>query len=84
MATKASKRRVYHVVHDKSSERWRIEREGAERATRRVDTKSEAISVARRLAEGGELGLGQVIVHRADGSIEKEYTYGNDPRRTPG
>jgi hypothetical protein len=26
----------------------------------------------------------QLVVHRQDGSIETEWTYGHDPRRTPG
>jgi hypothetical protein len=26
----------------------------------------------------------QLIIHREDGSIEIEYTYGHDPRRIPG
>ena len=82
METETSKRRVYHVVHDKKSDQWRIEREGSERATARADTKDEAVRIASRMAEESELG--QVIVHRTDGSIEKEYTYGDDPRRTPG
>ena len=78
----ASKRRVYHVVHDTKSGMWRVERENSERATARAETKGEALTIAKQLAEAGELG--QVILHRADGSIEKEFTYGKDPRGTPG
>ena len=33
---------------------------------------------------GKESGLGQVIVHKQDGVIETEFTYGDDPRETPG
>jgi hypothetical protein len=28
--------------------------------------------------------LGQVIVHKRDGTIEQEFTYGEDPPQSPG
>lgn len=40
------------------------------------------MKAGRRLAEAAPLG--QLVVHRLDGSIEEEFTYGKDPRRTPG
>jgi hypothetical protein len=78
----ATTRRVYHVVHQERTQRWGIEREGSERATATAETKDEAVRIASRMAE--EADPGQVIVHRADGSIEEEFTYGEDPRETPG
>jgi hypothetical protein len=47
-----------------------------------VDTKEKAISYGRELAK--DEGLGQLIVHKADGSIEEEFTYGDDPRDISG
>ena len=73
---------VYHVVHDKAARGWKVEREGSEKAVKGADTKEEAIDAATRLGKAADLG--QVIIHREDGSIETEHTYGEDPRRTPG
>jgi hypothetical protein len=47
-----------------------------------VDTKEKAIDYGRDLAKQGELG--QLVVHKADGTIEQEFTYGEDPRSTAG
>jgi hypothetical protein len=47
-----------------------------------VDTKEKAIDYGRDLAK--QEGLGQLVVHKADGSIEEEFTYGEDPRATKG
>ena len=41
-----------------------------------------AVSHAKHLAKEHELG--QVIVHKGDGTIETEFTYGEDPRNIPG
>ena len=76
----ASKRRVYHVVNEGG--RWKAKAEYAERASVTGDTKSEVLERAKELAQ--RTGLGQVIVHGEDGEIQREFTYGNDPRRTKG
>lgn len=70
-----SERTVYHVLPKEDG--WRVAREGAERAASVHETKDAAITRGRELA-GGD-GLGQLIVHRRDGTIETEYTYGEDP-----
>jgi hypothetical protein len=44
--------------------------------------KSSAINEARRLAQ--QHPLGQVVIKNENGRIEREYTYGKDPRRFPG
>ena len=76
------KRVTYHVGHDKSAHDWKVEREGSQRVVTTSDTKEEAVDAAKQLGKAEPLG--QVIVHRQDGSIETEHTYGDDPRRTPG
>lgn len=72
---------VYHVV-PKGSDEWQVEREGGEKATKNFPTKDLAIAGAQDFLANDELG--QLIIHRQDGTIEEERTYGKDPRRTRG
>ena len=73
-------RKTYHVTP--AGERWRVKRAGAGRADSLHGTKADAIHRAKTLA--GRAVLGQVTVHRRDGKIQTEYTFGKDPRRSPG
>ena len=75
-------REVYHVVHESDANAWKVEKEGSLRAITRTETKEPAVSAAKKLAKSASLG--QVIIHRKDGSIQEEFTYGEDPRDTPG
>lgn len=80
MAQTKSERVVYHVVPNSSGEKWLISQENAE-FRREFETKEEAVEEAKRLARNAELG--QVKVHKKDGNMEYESTYGEDPRRSP-
>lgn len=60
---------------------WTLKWEGAERASSRHNTKADALEAGRALASKH---AGQLIVHLADGRIETEHTYGNDPYPPPG
>ena len=73
-------RKSYHVTP--SDDGWRVKRAGAARADSIHDHKPDAITRAKDLAQRG--ALGQVKVHRRDGEIQTEYTYGEDPRRFRG
>ena len=73
-------RKKYHVVPH--PEGWKVEAEGAERASNIYDNKADAIERAKELAKSHPLG--QVIIHKQDGIIQTEYTYGNDPYPPPG
>jgi hypothetical protein len=46
------------------------------------DHKDLAVARAKELAQAAPLG--QVVVHGTDGSIQDEFTYGEDPRDIPG
>jgi uncharacterized protein YdaT len=82
MAKKREPERVtYHVVASRSGG-WNVKRENAQRASATTDTKREAIDRARDLAKAQDLG--QVIVHRSDGVIQTEWTYGQDPEKHRG
>ena len=76
----AKKRDVYHVTPD--GDGWKVKKEGASRASASTGTKKPAIDRAKELAK--KAPLGQVIIHKQDGSIQTEYTYGEDPRKRPG
>lgn len=86
MAAKEPKRTVYHVTPaggPTPEEKWQIEHNEGRRALREPHrTQREAIDAAREKAK--EHQPAQVIVHGRDGRIRTEYTYGSDPRRTPG
>ncbi len=75
-----AKREVFHVTKD--GDTWQVKKRGAKRASSRHDTKADAVERGRQLAK--RTGLGQLIVHKQDGKIQTEYTYGNDPRRSKG
>lgn len=81
VASKKNGRVVYHVVPDASGDKWLVSQENASYRTEH-ETKDEAVQEAKRLAQDAELG--QVKVHKKDGNMEYESTYGEDPRRSPG
>jgi hypothetical protein len=81
VASKKNGRVVYHVVPDASGDKWVVSQENAAHRTEH-ETKEEAVQEAKRLAQEAELG--QVKVHKKDGNMEYESTYGDDPRRSPG
>jgi hypothetical protein len=75
---------VIHVVHSNSSGRWHLKHNDTTLAS--FETKAEAFGEGQ--AQGNKLwdegNPAQLVIHREDGSIEREYTYGKDPERHPG
>jgi len=80
MAQTTKDRVVYHVVPNSSGEKWVVSQEKAE-FRKEFETKDEAVQFAKERARKEELG--QVKVHKKDGNMEYESTYGDDPRRSP-
>jgi hypothetical protein len=80
MAQTTKDRVVYHVVPNSSGEKWVVSQERAE-FRKEFETKDEAVQFAKERARKEELG--QVKVHKKDGNMEYESTYGDDPRRSP-
>jgi hypothetical protein len=72
-----SKRKVYEV-QPKSDGSWNVKARGGERASGNFDNKTDAIDRAKELAKAAPEG-GQVIIKKADGTIQTEHTYGEDP-----
>ncbi|HEX6913613.1 MAG TPA: DUF2188 domain-containing protein [Chitinophagaceae bacterium] len=80
MAERNNGREVYHVVPDASGDRWVVSQENNE-LRREFDRKEEAVDFARERARAA--ALGQIKVHKQDGNMEFESTYGEDPERSP-
>ncbi len=75
-----STRVIYHVVP--APEGWAVKEQRNPVAVSTHRTKAEAVAAGRVIAKSHTLG--QLIVHRANGTFETEYTYGKDPRNIPG
>ena len=69
-----SKPAPHHVVPHENG--WAVRREGADRASAVTPTKDLAVDRAREIA--GREG-GSVVIHRENGTIQEERTYGHDP-----
>lgn len=78
----ASDRTVYHVVPNADQSRWVVSRENDDGFREEYDTKSEAEGAAKSRARQEEPS--QVKVHRFDGNMDYESTYGDDPASSPG
>ncbi len=76
------KRIVYHVTYDISSFEWNVKRQGTKRAPSKHSTKDQAITVA--IYKAMNKKPSQVTIHKRDGKIQEERTYGGDPERYPG
>jgi hypothetical protein len=71
-------RKVYRVLPD--GDNWVVKKDGVVLSNHYK--KDPAIDSARSLALSNQPS--QVVVHRSDGTIEKEWTYGDDPYPPPG
>lgn len=71
-----SNRKTYHVT-PKPSGGWNVKQENADRASSSHDTKADAIDRAKELAKNQ--ALGQIVIHKQDGTIQTEHTYRKDP-----
>lgn len=77
----ASDRKVYHVVPNADQSRWVISRENDDTFREEYSTKDDAVQAAKSRARGEEPS--QVKVHKLDGNMEYESTYGDDPASSP-
>lgn len=75
-----AKRNVYHVVPGKKG--WDVKKEGNQRASKNTNTKKDAVDWSREKAKSEKPA--QVKIHKNDGSIQTEHTYGKDPEKYPG
>lgn len=63
---------VFHLVPE--GDDWAVRQEGEDEDMSRRGTKAEALDEARSLAHAREPS--RVVVHRADGTIQTSYSYG--------
>lgn len=60
---------------------WDVKSAGAERAYRNVDTKREAVEIARGVSRNQKAEL---VIRNLDGRISGKDSHGNDPRNIKG
>lgn len=73
-----AKRKRYNVVP--SGTNWSLTHEG--RVLSNHVLKTEAVNAGVKVAKAN--APSQLVIHRADGTIEDERTYGDDPYPPPG
>lgn len=78
----ASNRTVYHVTPNSDLSKWLVVREKDDSFREEHDTKDEAERAAKERARKEQPS--QVKVHKKDGNMEYESTYGDDPRNSRG
>ena len=78
----ASNRTVYHVTPNSDLSKWLVVRENDDSFRNEFETKAEAEEAAKTRARKEQPS--QVKVHKKDGNMEYESTYGDDPRSSRG
>lgn len=73
-------RTVYDLSPD--GEEWALRKRGGKQASRRFDTKAEAMEESPGIVK--RQGKSQLVVRKRDGTIQEERTYGDDPERRKG
>lgn len=74
-------RKSYYVTKN-SSGGWKVKGAGSKRASSTHGTQKAAQKAATKQAKGHTKG--QVVIHRANGQIRTEHTYGSDPHPPTG
>ena len=69
------------AVEPRPDGRWAVQTDGTERAYRVKDKKSEAVTIARRVAGNKRAEL---VIKDERGRIVGKDSHGNDPRRVRG
>ena len=76
-------RQVFHSIQTKK-DGWVVllDQQVVSKHANQKEAEQAAIEEARATYEDG--GLGQAVLHKLDGQIREERTYGKDPEKTPG
>lgn len=72
---------IYHVTPRKKDGRWNVRRRGAEKPSKILDIKTEALDHAKLFAKRHPWS--QIIVHSIEGKITHELSYGGPPEEDP-
>jgi hypothetical protein len=76
------KRKVYHLTLDNEEKIWKGKQEGGKRAVVTGENKADALAELIDIAMNQPLA--QIKIHKTDGTIQEERTYGKDPEKYPG
>ena len=82
--TKRPTRDVFDLVPNPKGEGWVVENQGTVVSKHRKQATAEAAAIKAGHKAEDSGGLGQAVLHKADGTICEERTYGADPKKTPG
>ncbi|TIR34559.1 MAG: DUF2188 domain-containing protein [Mesorhizobium sp.] len=77
-----AKRTVFHSVPSKDG--WKVTQSKETVSSHKTQKAAEAAAVAAGRAAEKAGGKGQAVLHKSDGTIREERTYGADPRKTKG
>ncbi len=75
-------RQVFHS--SPKGDGWAVTKGGATLSTHRTQAASEKAAIRNGHQAENSGGLGQAVLHKADGKIREERTYGKDPLKIPG
>ena len=68
-------RNIYDV--SPNGELWIVKKRGSTWVSSNYVRKADAIEYGKTVAKANQPS--QLVIHKADGTFETEYTYGNDP-----
>jgi hypothetical protein len=79
---KTPPRKQFHSIQDKTG--WKVTLSGKTVSRHATQKESEGAAIELGRAHYASGGLGQAVLHKSDGVIREERTYGKDPEKTPG
>ncbi|RUW49793.1 DUF2188 domain-containing protein [Mesorhizobium sp. M1A.F.Ca.ET.072.01.1.1] len=77
-----AKRSVFHSSPTKDG--WKVTQSGKTISTHETQKASEAAAIKAGHAAQNAGGLGQAVLHKSNGQIREERTYGADPAKSKG
>lgn len=77
-----AKRQVFHSVP--KNDAWAVVQSGKTVSNHNTQKAAEAAAIRAGHKAENAGGLGQAVLHKSDGTIREERTYGADPRNTKG
>ncbi|MDX8495873.1 DUF2188 domain-containing protein [Mesorhizobium sp. VK22B] len=77
-----AKRSVFHSSPTKDG--WKVTEGGKTISTHDTQKASEAAAIKAGHASQNAGGLGQAVLHKSNGQIREERTYGADPKKSKG
>lgn len=81
---KGPTRDVFHSAPSKTGKGWDVSHKGevVSHHLKQATAEKAAVKQGHKAENAG--GLGQAVLHKGDGTIREERTYGNDPKKSPG